>query len=1228
MKTLFDQLNDFSDSTSIFAHKTHPYYIVTPEYSDKSAGIRLLHQLCSLLNKLGYESYVTSQSTNGQLWSPILTEPTKTAHYLAKRKPIVIYPEIIKGTPLNIGLPVRYALYFPGRYGNGEKTYPKNQIVYKHRDLLYPDGKELHLPIVDLELFHPPENDSDRELTLVYYNRYTGPIHDHGPNVIEISSKRPVPHSDTADLYRRAKVMYAYEGATATIEARLCGCPVILVPNEQKLPAFDDDQKYYGTSGLGWGLTEDALKHAKETVKDYPQEYLRTVSRWREQLQSFINETQAAADALTIDEAWPITTVDSLNGVYSDPADRAARADRIKWQRVHEQYQKWIQRSTLREIDAQIYAEHWASGNIEPLHVVVDHRNADDQALADTFDSLSQCLGQPSAVTIIANTAEPIIFQGAEGISWVNLSSDNGKHFDEFPLQAKWILLVRSGTTLSPNALVEWGLFALNNTSAKLIYADEDLKQHNNTEYYPFFKPDCNIELMRSMNYLGNAVAIKTETWNTYHRPLIGAQIYATALSLIQDLGVSAIGHVDTILSHSGDPITTTSESEEFDFAREALTRTGLLKNLIPTERWGTWRPHYKTPDNISVSLLIPSGHQTGYLRSLLQSLKNFPEQSIQQIVIVCQHSQYEETTEAASVGLNTTINIITIPDTDIYSHAAALNAAASAATGEVLAVADDDVEFIHDGWLTPLLGYLSQPDVACVAPRLLLPDPGNPRVCGGPVFLGIGESAQAYCGEHGLLHEVGIYSRLQLAQDVSAVAGHFFILRKSLWEEVGGLNETRYSLFHPILDLCLRLSNMGYRHVWTPLTNIAHHGGKTINLLRKNNEQLLKLADQEILERKHLIQDWATELANDRNYNRHLSLRSPFDIEQDIVVDWNPKRKDRCRILSTALFSGAGQYRVIEPLNGLQDEGLAQTCVVLPTSAQRLRVLSPIEVRRAAPDVLVLQHSVDDGTLEQLNNYKLANPTVRIVQMVDDLFGDVPLLHPGRSFQSREGHQRMIRAIKASDHLVVTTKPLKEHYSKYVKDVSVIPNTLDRKWFKNLQAPPTRKKLRVGWVGAGQHAGDQKLVAEVIKETADRYDWVFMGMAIDEIKPHLKEFHTFVSIDEYPSKMRSLDLDIAIAPLENNLFNTCKSNLRLLEYGAMGWPVICSKVYPYTDNNPPVIHCSDDKQEWIDALKYLEEDKERRWRKACALHRWVRDNYVLEDEILHWFKVLTTNQE
>jgi CTP:molybdopterin cytidylyltransferase MocA len=701
--------------------------------------------------------------------------------------------------------------------------------------------------------------------------------------------------------------------------------------------------------------------------------------------------------------------------------------------------------------------------------------------------------------------------------------------------------------------------------------------------------------------------------------PLFDGALYGAALHLLETSGKGAFGHVDTILYHSVAEFSATSENAEFEAARLEFKASHVGSNLIPLDRLGNWILRYEAPANVRLSLVVSTGIQTGYLRSLLGSIVRYESMNIDDIVLVCQESQLPEVQIAVAAFGPMHVRVVTLNE-HMYNHGQSLNAGVAQAKNDYVLIADDDTELLEVDSLAPMLGLLRQSDVACVAPRLVTSHGDDPKILAGPVFLGVGGHAGTYVGENQGLAEAGVYSRLQLTQDVSAVAGNFFLVKRVDWQSVGGFDEKKFAVFNTVLDFCLKLSGRGKRHVWTPLTNVLHQCGKTLEVRRRDIEQKIALAGQELSELQALHACWAKQLANDPYYNRHLSLIVPFDIEADIVVDWQPRRHDRPRVLALPMHSGAGQYRVIEPLNALQDAGLAQTSVVLPGHGTRIRLMQPLELVRAAPDRLILQHSVDDGQLSLIDGFKNAAPHIKIIQTVDDLLGDMPEKHPNHKFQIREGHSRMTLALKKSDRLIVSTQPLAEHYGKYVTDVHIVPNTLGRAWLGLRKKPKPRARLRVGWVGAGQHHGDLDLIESVVSELSDKVDWIFMGMCTDEIKPFLTEFHNFVSIGDYPKKMSELDLDIAIAPIEDNFFNRCKSNLRLLEYGAMGWPVVCSDVYPYQTDNPPVTRVRNNKSEWVKAIEMLF-DEATRHALAEDLHQWVVSKYALENRCKSWYK-------
>jgi GT2 family glycosyltransferase/glycosyltransferase involved in cell wall biosynthesis len=1051
-----------------------------------------------------------------------------------------------------------------------------------------------------------------------------GAVRDFGPGALNLASDCLKSEADVCAALCRVSMLFAFEHSTYTDLARLCGCPVVLIPNAftlKNLPkGLGGAEKY----GVAWGDSADELAWASATVLEWRKRYLLQATDWEQTVLAFVRETQVAAEALPMEVAWPQQSVDTLEIRNLAPKEQGARADRKKYRRINEQFERWSKFCTLREVDADIYAEHLSSGRVPSLSVLIDQRGYSLDALADTLDSLGECLWRPANVLIVSEQAAPEALDLQSDLHWIVQPDAQSSVLDQADAGlSDWVLLLQSGTRLAAQSLVEWGLATSAYPQAQIIYADDAIWQGDSAPQYPFFKPDANIELLRCTNYLGSALLARKRTWAEAGYPLFDGALYGYALALLQSQGRSALGHIDTVLVYSSGGLSTQVESLEFNACSNLLKANGLAKHVRPLELLGNWLVEYSTPDTPCVSLVVPTGIQTGYLRSLLESLQRDPDPSLAEVLLVCQPQHLDEVEYAlASVAFDVAIRIVPFAAPE-YCYAAALNAGVAEANMPFVLVCDDDTEALHAGWLSQMLGFATLADVGCVGPRVMANRGTEARISGGPVVLGVNGSASTYTGELGLLDEAGVHSRLQLSQDVSSVAGHCFLFRKADWAALQGFDVENFGTWHTVLDFCLRMSKRGKRHVWTPLASILHHGGKTVESLMRDTRTKLKMADADLIERERLLRLWSQELANDPCYNRHLSLIRPFDVENTIVVDWQPRRKDRLRAMACPLTSGAGQYRVIEPLNALQDAGLAQTLAIIPIHRHTGRVLQPLELARAAPDRLILQHSVDDAQLGLIEKYRLALPGIQIIQMVDDLLGEVPVKHPNRNFQVREGHQRMAQALKKSDRLVVTTETLKQHYQKYVPDVWLMPNCLDKQW-AGLRLPRTPgRRLRVGWIGAGQHKGDLELIASVVKELAVDVDWVFMGMCTDAIKPHLKEFHDFVSIADYPKKMASLDLDIAIAPLEQNIFNDCKSNLRLLEYGAMGWPVVCSDVFPYRALNPPVLRCANEPAEWLAAIRRLISDEALRHAMGEQLHQWVQANFLLKDHAGAWMRAI-----
>jgi len=263
---------------------------------------------------------------------------------------------------------------------------------------------------------------------------------------------------------------------------------------------------------------------------------------------------------------------------------------------------------------------------------------------------------------------------------------------------------------------------------------------------------------------------------------------------------------------------------------------------------------------------------------------------------------------------------------------------------------------------------------------------------------------------------------------------------------------------------------------------------------------------------------------------------------------------------------------------------------------------------------------------LEWQEFYRKHRPDMLSIMMIDDLITHMPEDNPNYRIIPRDGRNRLRKLFKHCDRVIVSTQPLFDFVKELTDEVRLVPNTLrDDLWGHLTSQRRVGKKPRVGWAGAQQHKGDLAIITEAVKQTADEVEWVFFGMCPDEIRPYVAEYHQFeVGVEAYPAKLAALNLDLAVAPLELHPFNEAKSNLRLLEYGVLGLPVVCTDIYPYRTDDAPVTRVANETDAWVNAIRERVHDLDAAAREGDTLRQWVRQNYMLSGQLDNWFRALT----
>lgn len=313
----------------IFENKdTNPYYIVCPPFKTHSAGIVVLHRFCHMLNLAGYPAFMVIErhwlgtygfpgySINGSLITPLLTSETAQKHHSEGNTPIVIYPDATKGRPLKHGLAAIYMLNYLGLLG-GEEKYADDAFYFSYSKkiaLTTPEpGRVLFVPASDPEFWTPPERPVGRKGIVYYASKYK---HFHGMSVgsevdgaVEITRDHYLAQTklEIRELFRTCEYFYCYENSALAIEAALCGCPVVFIPNKFLSEAIAEYE--LGNDGFSWSLHPDSVARAKATVHLFRDRYLATIRNVEPQLKQFIDESQSKAKQTPYPEVVDLTKV-------------------------------------------------------------------------------------------------------------------------------------------------------------------------------------------------------------------------------------------------------------------------------------------------------------------------------------------------------------------------------------------------------------------------------------------------------------------------------------------------------------------------------------------------------------------------------------------------------------------------------------------------------------------------------------------------------------------------------------------------------------------------------------------------------------------------------------------------------------------------------------------------------------------------------------------------------
>jgi len=436
-----------------------------------------------------------------------------------------------------------------------------------------------------------------------------------------------------------------------------------------------------------------------------------------------------------------------------------------------------------------------------------------------------------------------------------------------------WLVFMDHDDTIVEYALLHVALAIEEHPNATLLYSDEDKLNEAHEVFMPYFKSDFDPLLLLGQNYVCHLTTVRRALVNELgglRSEFDGAQDWDLVLRVSEIVDRSTIIHIPHVLYHWRSHIGSTSQTSEAKpwaltagrrAVADALARRGVSGDVREVTGTGFADVFFDLPaEPPLVSIMIPTRDGV-YLEDCVRSVLADTTYPAFEIVIIDNGSVKPETL-AFFDSLDERVTVVR--DDRPFNYSALHNGAVSACRGEVLCLLNDDTTVITPDWLSAMVAQLWQPGVGLVGAKLIYPDG---RVQHAGVILGP-QGLATHVNQFHDKTDHGYFGRTSLASEFQACTAACIVVRRSTWDDVGGLDEALQVAFNDI-DFCLRVQRTGLKVTYTPHAQLVHYESVSRGLdtegekYRRFMREILMIRDR-----------WGLEIARDPYYNPNLALQ------------------------------------------------------------------------------------------------------------------------------------------------------------------------------------------------------------------------------------------------------------------------------------------------------------------------------------------------------------------
>lgn len=393
-----------------------------------------------------------------------------------------------------------------------------------------------------------------------------------------------------------------------------------------------------------------------------------------------------------------------------------------------------------------------------------------------------------------------------------------------------------------------------------MIYTDHDYARVNGETpdgLEPVFKPNPSRPYLHCFNYVGFACVYSAEM---AHK--VGSKVLMEDESQYH-LALEAFEKTESVL-HVSEALFTSSRTQPLQTPRPLSIkspweniewrRNKNFNVLRASDQWS------KLP---SVDLIIPTRDGLSVLKPCVDSILAKTEYQNYKIIVVDNGSEQPETFEYfAKITMDKRVTVVSYPGE--FNYSAINNFAVAKGRSDYVALVNNDIEVIEGNWLTQMMAWAIQPNVGIVGAKLLF---GNGLVQHAGVTIGMGNAA-------GHIHRLqeqeapGYQLRCLATQNMMAVTAACLITPRSLFDDIGGLDEVSFKVAYNDIDYCLKVESRGKDIIWTPEAILHHH--ESVSRGDDMSDQHIKRYFREL---ETLQSRWKTKGFVDKYYSKHLRI-------------------------------------------------------------------------------------------------------------------------------------------------------------------------------------------------------------------------------------------------------------------------------------------------------------------------------------------------------------------